>query len=103
MTDVRRLLGEATPLPWTWAQVNGHFARTPQQEADARYTLYAVNHLPDYEAAVDALEPLARIAEACDDLPRDIGATGIATAGGSLSWDELDAARAALHRLRGDA
>lgn len=57
MTDVKRLLAEATPRPWhSWRSryVNG--------SADAALAVYAVNHLPDYLAAVEALEALAELA-----------------------------------------
>lgn len=69
MTDARRLIDDASPLPWVWegsmggvrtdqvaVVATGGFNRTPPP--DAELVLYAVNRLPDYEAAVDALAGL---------------------------------------------
>lgn len=97
MTDVKRLLEQATPLPWRispgpevdptdwvifggppgadaiwvtnleepltgWATNSTAFppARVAMQgmEANAELIVYAVNRLPDYEAAVDALHAI---------------------------------------------
>lgn len=61
MTNVKRLLDEATPLPWDYrtaadAALYGEedeFLWTP---ANIDLAVNAVNRLPDYEAAVEALE-----------------------------------------------
>ncbi len=67
MTDVKRLLAEATPLPWRhgyrqfdeWERIEGPDKRQVadylKNDGDAALLVYAVNRLPDYEAAVDAL------------------------------------------------
>lgn len=66
MTDVKRLLDEATPLPWGdpfdihygdygWYVPGSPLGETDDSErgrADATLAVYAVNRLPDYEAAV---------------------------------------------------
>lgn len=107
MSDVKRLLDEATPLPWREclhltdknrctcgffgeissipadvmvAQmgpcqfVHRHeegcggdmvpVAPEPARKANGQLIVYAVNRLPDYEAAVDALERLVRLHDA---------------------------------------
>jgi hypothetical protein len=107
VSDVKRLLDEATPRPW-WelatgsegfsilppTGVRGSIARLTNQsfyqdQINAQLIVYAVNRLPDYEAAVDALERLERIIA-----PLRIASEydGIASA--------LSQARAALARLR---
>lgn len=72
MTDVKRLLDEATPLPWEMDHPeDGVFRiRSGQVRAvdrlvsidmlreNAALIVHAVNSLPDYEAAVDALAVL---------------------------------------------
>lgn len=82
MTDAKRLLEQATPLPWMAEQPDtesplwlfaaaregntalAHFGVCrggpvdSRDTADARLILHAVNRLPDYEAALDALEAL---------------------------------------------
>ncbi len=76
MTDVKRLLDEATPLPWgvvmdhslydgpmigavgSLGPTSLYVAETANAEVgerDAALIVYAVNRLPDYEAAVEAL------------------------------------------------
>lgn len=96
MTDVKRLLDEATPLPWKatrknhWSWIGADDGVPAHQTAvctdarkpDAALIVYAVNRLPDYEAAVDALERLV----AFDEDPGNL--------------DALDEARAVLRRLR---
>ena len=106
MSDVKRLLDEATPLPWRqsgtpekphWyvsgpdVLVHGpamergdHVQETIDRwTADAALIVHAVNRLPDYEAAVDAL------AEISDAYPHRSGPL----------WAT---ARKAVARLRGD-
>jgi len=89
MSDVKRLLSEATPLPWSVGEIrdesdssgvgpdigsaivgpagqavvsayNFHCCSFPidvdVEKADVDLLLHAVNSLPDYEAAVDALD-----------------------------------------------
>jgi len=78
MTTVKELLDAATPLPWTVSphpnpgfgvnieselpDVDGQLAMyvTPP---DAALIVYAVNRLPDYEAAVEALGRLVATSE----------------------------------------
>lgn len=76
MTDVKRLLEAATPLPWHkdldyfydgnreqighTGECGAAWGHKPWG-ANARLILYAVNRLPDYEAAVDALERLVMV------------------------------------------
>jgi hypothetical protein len=77
MTDVKRLLDEATPLPWEahspyepdgdycWisSRKGGHVTGADASLrviADHHLIVYAVNRLPDYEAAVDALDEFVR-------------------------------------------
>ena len=55
MTEVKRLLAEATPLPWDRSRP------VPEREADAALIVHAVNRLPDYEAAVEALERVVNV------------------------------------------
>lgn len=106
MTDVKRLLNEATPLPWrVWdaprpgiesdganggrgesvvvygEQNDMEGVQTPE---DAALIVHAVNRLPDYEAVAVILERLL------DDLE---GTNSFADRG----------ARAALRRLRGQS
>lgn len=82
--DVKRLLDEATPLPWTiFEHPLGHIVASPPKpngkrdkvvltpgmtpedvaKADTALIVHAVNRLPDYEAAVDALERLVTTVE----------------------------------------
>ena len=112
MTDVKRLLAEATPLPWGdpadihygdfgWYVPGCPLGETEDSEqgrADMTLAVHAVNSLPAYEEAVEALERLVgeRIEERADDYGRY-----------EESWEPMlsDAereARAALARLRGD-
>ena len=94
MTDVKRLLSEATPLPWFHHKydlivddLGEPIAQVEDSEANAALIVAAVNHLPDYEAAVDALESVLRFAQ--PEYMSDDGA--------------IDNARAALARLPGAA
>lgn len=125
MTDVKRLLDEATPLPWYWEPrsevlrcrigAEGHrrgvgdyaflsveeWPDAPEpldEQANAALIVYAVNHLPDYEAAVDALETIERLLR-----PDPAGAPGYRGRYWALVDDAHDTARVALRRLRGDA
>lgn len=104
MTDMKRLLADATPLPWEARSQSHTFARyllggrgsekyprgVRVGEIDnihnAALAVAAVNAVPDYEAAVDALAGLLECIEMdrLNDLP-DAEAT----------------ARDALDRLRG--
>ena len=128
VTDVKRLLEQATPLPWHYdgdSHSDEFWNRTSEETSELSYHLasldrlvldavwhndstaglystpadmalivYAVNHLPDYEAAVDALQRLTTTASAMyDDWPTIDMKIGAA----------IDAARAALHRLRGES
>lgn len=62
MSDAKRLLDEATPLPWMHVRIRDDhdelagavFADHP----DGALLLHAVNRLPDYLAAVEALQRL---------------------------------------------
>ena len=61
MTDVKRLLDEATPLPWAVHDgailtMRPDDSREIEHDNDLALIVHAVNHLPAYEAAVDALE-----------------------------------------------
>ena len=78
MTDVKRLLALATSLPWQhsgpgwtangdqmWLTGDGHRHQmiawtdaSGRAAVDLKLAALAVNRLPDYEAAVDALERL---------------------------------------------
>jgi len=69
MSEAQRLLEQATPLPWVQGaddingEVDGYedfpvISTTWATKEDAALIVYAVNRLPDYEAAVDALEEL---------------------------------------------
>ena len=83
MSDAKRLLDEATPLPWSqrtnkhpqldgrpwgWIQNNTGISSWPGHtgitwggngEKNAALIVYAVNRLPDYEALADAAERLS--------------------------------------------
>jgi hypothetical protein len=61
MTSAKELLDAATPLPWS----RGMFTVPdgPGWDSDAALIVYAVNHLPDYEAAVEALERMLAAAD----------------------------------------
>jgi hypothetical protein len=100
MSDVKRLLEEATPLPWKPFADKRHpvegrvgcVATAPNgatavcygtNGTDAALIVYAVNRLPDYEAAVEALE---RCLESWDY--------------GDFDRADYEAGRAALARLR---
>jgi len=114
MSEARRLLEQATPLPWTdhfchgtaggdecWQSDPHHDIFHPDAKGDGSYgtgaadimcvdeqcpevnlVVYAVNHLPDYEAALDVLERLV----AFDSDPGE--------------FEALNDARAVLRRLR---
>lgn len=127
MTDVKKLLAEATPLPWEsvhpqemrWDAATILPSGTPTNYADAALIVHAVNHLPDYEAAVDALEAISTLLD--DDSPDACGAIGViydnymggyeaddwchrprGHAGEHLNLEDWqDFGRAALARLRG--
>jgi hypothetical protein len=137
VTNAKRLLEQATPLPWDlYAYVNGggRFHRDDRtlvadvyNEGDRDLIAYAVNRLPDYEAAVEALERLVAqgpaghkvqpwpmpseavpgFAEAVSrgELHPTCSACSalnndLATQLAHESWEAWDAARVALARLR---
>ena len=58
MSGASELLEQATPLPWPNQRISGFF-----DHSDAALIVYAVNRLPDYEAAVEALERLVASVE----------------------------------------
>lgn len=112
MTDVKKLLDEATPLPWrdlwehsdpegdypvgikgndgepnNWVVRHDDDLGTPLDKNNA-LIVHAVNHLPDHEAAVDALKRLTWLADGDQD---------------DEEWDDAyREARAVLRRLRGE-
>lgn len=67
-TQVKKLLAEATPLPWDiapgryvgWIAESGDdgWVGFAYRKPDRDLVMHAVNRLPDYEAAVEALEGL---------------------------------------------
>ena len=113
MTDVKRLLDEATPLPWVVQEpgendpgagtvfIDTHAYEDgpepviaepyPLGRSDAALIVYAVNHLPDYEALADA-------AESCLREWDTLGPTGTQD-----TITEHASLRAALRRLRGES
>jgi hypothetical protein len=67
MSDAKRLLEEAPPLPWTVVRyehgggrmhVDRRLLVDLYDEPSRELVVYAVNRLPDYEAAVEALDDL---------------------------------------------
>jgi hypothetical protein len=99
MSDVKRLLDEATPLPWTthgptladfgsYHTIYGPHWKVGEirDYTDTKLVLHAVNHLPEYEAAVDAIEALLPL---CEGLPA-----------ASPIRHRAEKVRAALARLR---
>lgn len=56
MSKATELLEQATPLPWTEIPVEADYTECSWKDADETLIVYAVNRLPDYEAAVEALE-----------------------------------------------
>lgn len=111
MSDVTKLLEEATPLPWHWDEATGgirvadrYIKVAPGMNErviwpDAALIVAAVNRLPDYEAAVDALELLV----ASDDALQERSGLRYIHEGVEvthISSDALNAARVALARLR---
>ena len=98
MTDLKRLLEQAPPLPWGdpedvhYGDFGWYISGSPLGETDdteegrAAMSLatHAVNRLPDYEAAVDALREMVEAGEESWPLNRPV----------------LANARAALTRLR---
>lgn len=97
----QELLEAATPLPWTlneesFDRVFGTDGMAITDDcctgsADAALIVYAVNHLPDYEAAVEALAQLLDHHENTCSVSGGPGAECVVR----------DDARAALARLRG--
>ena len=103
MTDVKRLLRQATPLPWfdggDIESVALTIAEQPyidqggsdQWPADKALILHAVNRLPDYQLAVEALEILVT------DLDRE-DVAGMSP----RIWESYGLARTVLRRLETD-
>jgi hypothetical protein len=92
-SEAQRLLDAATPLPWRDNDgiVRMHGDRVPfRTPADAALTVYAVNRLPDSEAAVEAWGSLL---DMLDNQPEAVRTAEYI--------DRWKAARAALARLRG--
>lgn len=126
MTDVKKLLAEATPLPWrdagydnrhddlygcdlaagsnAWITMGGgrEGGEGSMLHADAALIVHAVNSLPDYEAAVDALDKLGERHHALSDHdPGTVWRMRPAFEGLSECNDYTCVdARAALRRLR---
>jgi len=101
VSEAKRLLEQATPLPWRVKSQSGTFRRAIEGGPnrgwvvgeirnfhDAALVEEAVNRLPDYEAAVDALESVLGLIEREHTLFDD-------------GTPVLFPARAALRRLRG--
>ena len=114
MSDVKRLLNEASPLPWSQDEFDLYLTdaegepvhwdheglgATWGKDANPQLILHAVNHLPEYEAAMDALEYIERRLRPVDP-PRRDGHEG-------RRWADVDdaytMARGARRRVRGDA
>jgi len=106
VSEATVLLEQATPLPWRLRRsIHGPKYRHVQigrdesyttldlEPADARLIVHAVNRLPDYEAAVDALERLVGWNEPMCQRARSLE--------GHDRECPVDEARAALARLRG--
>ena len=95
--SAKELLAASTPLPW-WLDDDGSI-RSHHGEIgyidlpDGAIVIHAVNHLPDYEAAVDALEEILPLFEA----------EFVAASGYSTETALIDSARKALARLRGES
>lgn len=121
MSDVKRLLDEASPLPWADGGYQGvhdeiygcdlsgaggacitlgggrEGGEGSMAHGDAALIVHAVNHLPDYEAAADALEGLLTHA-----VPHLRGETSpAAMQSDPRLWSSVQKGRAALRRLRG--
>ena len=119
MTDVKRLLAEATPLPWVDAGYYGDHGDVfgcdlsagndrvstgggieggegSMSHADAALIVHAVNTLPDYEAAADALAKITSWLA-----PDPAGAPGYRGRNWAIVDEAHEEARAALARLRG--
>ena len=118
MSNVKRLLDEATPLPWGLGRSSGpphYVAKGPKgggnvlcqvfgSKDNADLIVHAVNHLPEYEAAVDALEGLiASVQSSSRQLTEPWGEgqwAGVGLFVGDLE-PEFGEALAVLARLRG--
>jgi GTPase SAR1 family protein len=79
MNDAKRLIEEATPLPWRQYETHQIVSVSDTGEPDdlgavadcyespdAALIVYAVNRLPDYEAAVEALDELLHVVDIGD-------------------------------------
>lgn len=111
MTNVKRLMDEATTGPWItqhvpdkaysgdwyiWGAPSAVSVGDVINEADARLIVHAVNALPDYEAAVNALE---RLIVAAAYYSAYVAPFEQAVGAPSLD-DAVADSRAALRRLR---
>lgn len=121
MTDVKKLLAEATPRPWIdvmWCELAEHEpdhhpghpdcdyrphvighgrgrVYLPANEADAELIVRAVNHLPDYEALREIVEAM------WDSVENDSGPSSLAK---DLEWEQRwSNVSNTLARLRGEA
>ena len=83
---------QATPLPWTDPEVL--LGWSIQASINRFVALYAVNRMPDYEAAVEALETVIRAME------RRGPSEGHYCAWSDEEHQTVEDARAALARLR---
>jgi hypothetical protein len=121
VTDVKRLLEQATPLPWRMREYDHDIVAGPDGEdeqyvavdreglvecvrhrEDSELILYAVNHLPDYEAAVDALDRIVAKLDQWEVECRSHGVWRESDPDARMANWVRDEARAALRRLRGD-
>jgi hypothetical protein len=118
MSDAKRLLEQATPLPWaTTPHDDGADVYAMRMTRDgvpvldgvlaeflgapnAVLAVYAANRLPDYEAAVDALEALADAATALENRAIRSGGEFHVWAEERMVTEVRDEARAILRRLR---
>lgn len=115
MSEARKLLDAATPLPWQvdgramvhrWFAKNddGQYVYTDEPQ-NAALIVHTVNRLPDYEAAVDALERLLDQVEDTDSCPICMETMNDPLPPDAHHTEECGAtdARAVLRRLRGEA
>ena len=101
MSEAKRLLEQATPLPWDRMPVEQDYTSCEWSSADEALIVYAVNRLPDYEAAVEALEQIDSACTVFLTMADKYHPNG----GPAPAWldfirDRQNEARAALARLR---
>ena len=128
MSDVKRLLEEATPRPWgTWtdgfysgvvSEADGYqedkdryrpliFGGEPHEgyidtnNPDALLAIYAVNRLPLYEAAVEALDRIQQRMSDWQDATQKAGVYRESDPDQQMAKWVFDEAFKALARLRG--